>query len=350
MTIKDDLPSFFETNENTVKIKALPQISCEAGYNVIPKKRGQFYLENINIRYTGVLNLCVKQVTFSKKECIKVYPSFKDLRRYSFAAIKKNNLLHGNKKSLEHIQGTEFESLREYQYGDDYRKINWMATARFNKLVVNSYETEKNQQIFILIDSSRVMNQEIENIKKLDYAINSAFLLAEIALQKGDNTGLMVFDEKVRRYISPGKGRHQFNLIAENLYNIEGNLVSADYEGALIHFLSKQKRRSLLCIFTELFNENEAKRLIKALRELVFVHVPLIVSIEDTRLTDMTTKSLITSEDVFISTAAGKIIEDRKKVRELFQKAGIACVEAPPDKLSISVINKYLAMKTAMKI
>jgi uncharacterized protein (DUF58 family) len=263
--------------------------------------------------------------------------------------IKKANLIDGMKKNKFYGIGTEFETLREYSTGDDYRKINWMATARRNKYIVNTYEPEKNQQVYILLDSSRVMNSEINNIKKLDYSINSSLLLADIALKKGDKTGLMVFDSQIRRFVNPGKGTGHFNLLANNLYNVTENIVTADYNNALVYLCNKQKRRTLLCIFTEIFNIDEAKSLVKALSTYARRHVPLLITIKDMRLYENVHAKISEENDIYIKGAALKLIDDREKIMKIFNQAGIATIDVPPDKLSVEVVNKYMTMKATMK-
>ena len=261
ITFRDDVPEGIKVQNPMVNLIAPPHLDSMVQYNVIPVKRGQFIFGDISARYTGVLGLCTRTVRFPCEHAYKVYPNLRDLRRLSLAAINKSQLIYGFRKTRAYSAGTEFESLREYNRDDDYRKINWMATARENKLIVNNYQPERNQQVFIILDSSRVMNSEINSIKKLDYAVNSAFLLANTAVKKGDSTGLMVFDSTVRRFIKPGKGSSQFQLIAEQLYNIEENLVTADYTGALLYLNGRQNKRSLLCIFTDLFSPMEALEL-----------------------------------------------------------------------------------------
>jgi len=350
MTFRDEVPEYFDVKEEFVRIISLPHVECQGKYYVIPLKRGEFTFGKVHCRYRGVLKLCLKSAVFDLDGNYKVYPDLKDMRKFSLSTLKKSQMIYGMKKTKAYGIGTEFESLREYSEGDDYRKVNWMATARSNKLIVNTYEPEKNQQIFILLDSSRVMNSEIKNIKKLDYAINSAFLLADTALKKGDNTGLMVFDSEVKRFIKPGKGLGQFQLIAENLYNVQENFVSADYRGALAYLNEYQKRRSLLCIFTELFNADEALRMAAALKSIARRHIPLIITIKDMRLYDMANSDIKELNDVYNKSAAIKLADEREKVKKIFFESGIACLDIPPDKLSMEVVNKYLSMKSMMQI
>lgn len=346
----DEVPEYMELKKRIVKIKVLPHFENSGSYVVLPQKRGEYTFGKVHIRYHGVLRLCSKKGIYDITKSYKVYPNLKDLSRYGLAAIKKSQLIQGIKKHKSYGTGTEFESLKEYDEGDDYRKINWLASARLKKLIVNTYEPEKNQQVMIMLDSSRVMNSEINYIKKLDYSINAAFLLADVVIKKGDNVGVMVFDSQVKRYIKPGKGLGHFQLLADNLYNVEENFVSADYEGALTYLTKNQSRRCLICIFTELFSVDEAVSLASALKNIAKNHVPLLVTIKDMRLYDMAGSEVKSTEDIFTKAASMKLIEEREKIQRVFIDSGIAVLDVPPDKLSIEVVNKYLTMKSMMQI
>ncbi len=350
MELTDEVPMFFKLKDSVVRIKAEPHDSTEGSYAIVPEKRGEYLFGRIHCRYKGLLRLCVRTLRVDAAKHYKVYPNLKDLRKYNIAALKKSQLMLGNKRTKVYGSGTEFESLKEYSEGDDYRKINWMSTARAGKLMVNTYQPEKNQQIFVLLDCSRVMNSEINYIKKLDYAINSSFLLADFAIRRGDNTGLLVFDSNVRRYVKPGKGMKHFQLIADNLYNVEENFVTADYAGALTYLNEHRKRRSLLCIFTELFNVDEAVRMIAALKGVAGNHIPLVITIRDMRIYDMVNSEIHETRDLYDKTAAIRLIEEREKIKRLFNESGIACMDVPPDQLNIEVLNKYIAMKSMMQI
>ena len=346
----DDVPLYFKYKKEVVNVRVLPFNESSGEYYVFPIKRGEYTFGNVHARYNGLLKLCIKKKICDLKEKFKVYPNIKDLRKYTLAAIKKNQLIHGSKKTRNFGIGTEFENLRDYNTDDEYRKINWMATARLNKLIVNTYEPERNQQIFIMLDSSRVMNSEINNVKKLDYAINSAFVLAEFIIKKNDNVGLLVFDSNVRRFVKPGKGMNQFRILAENLYNVEENIVSADYKKALTYLNSQHKRRSLLCIFTDLFNVEDASSLVNSLKTISKRHIPLVISIKDMRLYKIASDVAKGENNIFLKASAMKIIEEREKIKRIFLNTGIASIDIPPDKLSIEALNKYISMKATMKI
>lgn len=345
----DEIPDSFHVEQKKLSMELKPFGETKGKYQVVPVKRGEYELGTLYMKYRSVLGLHYRVYRFPLHQRCKVYPNIKDLRRFSLSGIKKTEQ-SGLKYAKGFNLGTEFESLREYSQGDDYRKINWNASARVNKLIVNEFQPEKNQTIFILIDSSRVMNSEINHIKKLDYAINSAFVLSEIALKKEDNIGLLIFDREIRRYVKPGKGTAHFKLLADTMYSIQENMVTSDYENALKYMNKQYGRRSLLCIFTELFNQEEALQIIKAVRGIAHKHVPLIISIRDTRLNEMTETQLKSTEDVYLKAAAMSILNEREKVKKAFQRSGIHCIDVPPDRLSLEVVNTYLEMKAKLLI
>ncbi len=342
---RDEIPQHFTAEKTTVKAYACKYSFGEAKYHVVPRKRGQFIFGCIHARYDGVLKLCKKFCRFETSMKCKVYPNLKDLNRCSLDAVSRLWLHDPSRRIKAYAMGTEFESLKEYTEGDDYRKINWMATARANKLIVNNYEPEKNQQVLILMDCSRVMNPEINGIKKLDYAVNSAFVLADSIIRSGDNAGLVVFDDKVRRFIKPGKGQEQFRLICESLYDVRENFVTADYEGVLSFINLHQKRRSLLCFFTEMFNCDEAARFAAALVKSASRHVPLIISIRDERVYKAAFMNIRSSDELFLKCAAIRLVNERENALKVLRSYGIACIDTAPDKLSMEVIKQYLKMK-----
>lgn len=347
--VADEIPEYIESSDLNMEIIVNGFSDAKASYYVIPRKRGEYIFGNVHVKYSGILKLCSKYYRCESTESYKVYPNMRDLSRVDFRDLKKALVVDGVLRNKVYGIGTEFESLREYNIDDDYRKLNWMATARSNKLIVNNYDPEKNQHIYILMDSSRVMNSEINYIKKLDYAINASLMLAEFALKKGDLTGLLVFDSEIRRHVKPNKGIKHFQSIADSLYNIKEEFVSADYNMAMSYLYKNQRKRGLLCIFTELTNIEETKKIIKALKVYSAGYSPLVITIKDTGLNKILTKNIKDSDDVFDKIAADKFVQERQKMKKMLSASNIPCIDVEPDKLSIAIINKYLGMKSSMK-
>ena len=143
-----------------------------------------------------------------------------DMRNKNLIIASRKKLTVGLQKIRRLGIGTEFESIRDYTPADDYRHINWNVTAREGRLFVNQYEPERNRHIYLMIDASRVMAEEIGGISRLDYAVNTAFLVAETILYRGDNIGLIAFDNEIRRVVKTGKGMPHFQKLADSMYNI----------------------------------------------------------------------------------------------------------------------------------
>jgi uncharacterized protein (DUF58 family) len=346
LEILDEIPEFFTFKREIIELTCEKKSENFVNYIVYPKKRGNYKFGNIHIRFEGVLGLCKKQFIYEMEKEYKVYPNIRDLTKYGLKFLDKNSFFEGIKKH-KHFHGeSEFDSLREYSIGDDTRKINWKASARLSKLVVNNFEDDKNQQVIVLIDTSRGMNSEIGELKKLDYVVNASFLLTDIAIRKGDKVGCLVFDSKIRKYIPIGKGQAHFKHISDKIYDISENIVSANYDIAFEYLNSVNRKRSLLCIFTEIFDLEEAKEIIYSISQNAKNYVPIIFTIRDENAIKMASKDIKNIDDIYEKSTALKFLEERKKILDLFKKSSILCIDISPDKLSAQVINSYLALKS----
>ena len=103
-------------------------------------------------------------------------------------------------------EGTDYERLREYLPDDEYRRIDWKATARRRRPVTIEYQTERSQNVIAVVDTGRMMQSPVAEIAKLDYVINAVLLLAYVATGKGDKVGMMTFADDVSHYLSPRAG------------------------------------------------------------------------------------------------------------------------------------------------
>jgi len=313
-------------------------------YVTIPAKRGSFAFSNIYLRYGGILGLCMKYAKVPAHTEFKVYPNVRDLSKYRIMMQRSRLLPEGDKTIRQYGMGAEFESLRPYVEGDDYRKINWTATARENKFIVNQYQIERNQPVYVLLDTGRPMSYSVNGFKKLDYAINAALILADIANQQGDKAGLMVFDSSVKSHISPGQGASHRNLLMETLYHVEDNRSTADYEGAFRTLCERQKRRSLVFIFTDFEILEEAEELISHMAILKRRHMPIVVFMANESLSNMTTSPTITPFDQVLKNTANEFMEERKTIFRTLALMGIPNVESTAENFAVAAVNRYVQL------
>lgn len=314
-------------------------------YTILPKKRGLFKLDTIHIAYLSRYKLLYKYKTEDLPMDIKVYPDLKDLRKYRLMVIN-GNLMRGEKKIWnKRGEGLEFESLKEYVSGDPYNKINWKATARENKPITNQYEIEKNQDVIAVIDSGKAMSYEVRGYKKLDLAINTALILSDITNATGDKSGLMVFNREVQQYVKPSSGSAHRNKLMEALYTVEYSRDMSDFSIAFTHLSSYQKKRSIICIFTEFETMDEAEEYVKILPLISKRHLVMLFMMTKEKVIALTEGEKTENKDIFIKGAALEILNERKRILGLLRRSGIMCIECTPETLTTEVINRYIMLK-----
>src|SRR5262245_40620555 len=201
--LRDEYPYQFVADAVTLAGAIAPYDIYEARYHVKPLQRGDYRFGDINIRYTSTLKTFVRQARYPAEAQVKVYPNVLDVRKYDLLARKGLLFELGLRAARVYGAGTEFERLREYNTDDEFRRINWKATARRGKPIAAEFETERSQYIVSLIDTGRLMRPPIADLAKLDYAINTALLLSYVATLKGDHVGLLTFADDVRTYLAP---------------------------------------------------------------------------------------------------------------------------------------------------
>ncbi|MCL2356509.1 MAG: DUF58 domain-containing protein [Defluviitaleaceae bacterium] len=342
---KDERVRHFNLPDNIAPTRWVsPREESSFIYDVVPSKRGSFAFKQIFLRWTGLLGLCVKYAKFSCSIEYKVYPNVRDLSMYRLMLQKNRLLPQGDKNIKNYGMGYEFESLRPYVEGDDYRRINWRATARESKLIVNKYQIERNQPVYILLDIGRPMSYPVGGYKKLDYAINAALILADIVNQSGDKAGLMVFDSGVQSHIAPGQGAAHRNQLMETLYHVEDNRRSADFGGAFRALCDKQKRRSLVFIFTDFELPEEATELISQILYLKKRHLPIIVFMENESLNKMADAPARTKNDKILRDTAREFQAERRGIFRKLSAMGIPNVESKAEEFAAAAVNRYIQL------
>jgi uncharacterized protein (DUF58 family) len=342
ITIRDSIPESFETDKEKITFKADAEESKTVLYKVKPRKRGEYTFLDLHFRYTGVLGLCVKSKTFNITGNVRVYPNLEDMRNKNLIIASRKKLTAGLQKIRRLGIGTEFESIRDYTPADDYRHINWDVTAREGRLFVNQYEPERNQHIYLMIDTGRVMAEEIGGISRLDYAVNTAFLVAETILYRGDNIGLITFDSEIHRLVKTGKGMRHFQKLADSMYNIEVNEAAADYDEAFSTLQKTQNRRSLVLLFTNPTGIEHAREIVMAWQSYAPGHKVILLTIENPVLANEAGKKINKPDDAFIKSAAIKLLDDRRRTFSIMEMSGMPVLESSPDSFVIDAVNRSL--------
>lgn len=280
----DELPFQFQKRDTLFQAQIPKGRTHIILYTLRPTKRGSYSFGAINVFAMGPLRLVKRRYRFAQDQEVPVYPSFVQMRQYELMAV--SNRLHevGVKKVRRMGHSSEFEQVRPYVAGDDQRTINWKATARKADLMVNSYQDEKSQQVYCLIDKGRVMQMPFEELTLLDYAINASLVISNIALKKQDKAGVITFSDKISNILPAQRKENQLRRILELLYNQKTLYQETDYERLYTTVRHSLKQRSLLLLFTNFETLNGAERQLPYLRALARHHLLVVIFFENTEI------------------------------------------------------------------
>jgi uncharacterized protein (DUF58 family) len=349
-TVRDEPPELFKIGTRIMNGEVASRGTWESTYYVRPLRRGDYQFGDLTLRWLSPMGLVTRQAKVAAREPVKVYPNLLDVRRYDLL-LKRNRLQEmGLRTTRQFGEGTEFERLREYLPDDEYRRINWKATARRNFPVTTEYQTERSQQVIAVLDVGRMMQSPVADIAKLDYVVNAVLLLTYVATGKGDRVGMMSFADDVMHYLGPRQGRGQFYRMLELLYAVEPQPVEPDYRKALAYLAVKQRRRALVVVFTDLTGGASLNSLVAQMSMLARSSLPLLVTISDPDVVDASQKKPNDSLGVYQRAAANQLLDERRVVLDSLRQRGVLTLDVPANQLSMSVINRYLELKGKMQL
>lgn len=344
-SIRDEPPDEFRVDQRIFSGVIAPRQAWSATYHLMPFRRGDYMIGDLNLRWTGPLGLVVRQGKLKAESRVKVYPNMVDVHRYDLL-MRRNRLQElGLRNTRIYGEGSEFERLREYLPDDEFRRINWKATARRNRPVTVEYQTERSQNIVTLVDTGRLMQSPVARVAKLDYVINAVLLLGYVASGMGDKVGLMTFADDVQQYLAPRQGRGQFYRMLEILYAVKSQPIEPDYRRALSYLAVKHRKRSLIVIFTDLSGGITMNSLISHVSILARHNLPLVVTISDPDVVAASRQMPTDSLTVYQRAAAAHLLDERQVALDTLRQHGVLTLDVPANRLSWSVINRYLELK-----
>lgn len=343
--IIDEIPFQFQKRDFLI------QKTIDAGKNVFfqyilePKERGEFSFGNLNVFASSIIGFVAKKYTFQKDVVLPSYPSFIHLRKYELMALQNEFLLGGIKKIRKLGHTMEFEQIKEYVQGDDVRTINWKATSKQNKLMVNQFQDEKSQRIFMLIDKGRTMQMPFNGLSLLDYSINATMALSHIILKKGDRAGIMTFAKKTENKIPADHKSGQLKKISEALYNLQTNFFESDFGRLYQDVKYSIGQRSLVLLFTNFETLDAVNRQMKYLRGIAKNHLLVVVFFKNSELQKIIQSNPESMQEIYDEIIAEKFEFEKKLIIQELRKHGIYTVYTLPENLNVEVINKYLEIK-----
>ncbi|MBC7902630.1 MAG: DUF58 domain-containing protein [Gemmatimonadaceae bacterium] len=346
----DEIPFQFQKRDIWFKTDLAPRQEKKISYVLKPRKRGTYAFGRVNVFARTRLGLIVRRFHFDDNAEVPVYPSYLQMRKYQLLAIS-NRLSEAGIKKIRRIgQSTEFEQIKDYVQGDDYRTVNWKATARKGQLMVNHFTDEKSQQIYCVINKGRMMKMPFEGLSLLDYAINASLVLSNVALLKQDKAGLITFSEEIGSFLPADKRATQMNKVLEILYNQKTRYLESDFEKLYTLIRNRITQRSLVVLFTNFESMSSLSRELPYLRKIAKYHLLLVVFFENTEVKELIEKDAETVEEVYTKTIAEKFAMEKKMIVKELHKYGILSILTAPKNVTVNTVNKYLEIKMRQAI
>ncbi len=343
--IIDEIPFQFQKRDFLIERKLGTQKNVLLEYILEPKERGEYSFGNLNIFVSSKAGFVSRRFTFQKNATLPTYPSFIHLRKYELMALQNEFLFGGIKKIRKLGHTMEFEQIKEYVPGDDVRTINWKATSKRNHLMVNQFQDEKSQRIYMLIDKGRTMQMPFNGLSLLDYSINATMALSHIILKKYDKAGMMTFAKKTENKVAAENKSGQLRKISEALYNVQTNFYESDFSRLYQDVKFSLGQRSLILLFTNFETLDAVNRQMKYLRGIAKNHLLVVVFFKNAELQQLIHHHPENMQEVYDEIIAEKFEFEKKLIIQELRKYGIFSVYTLPENLSIEVINKYLEIK-----
>ena len=344
-SLTDEQPEQLQVRDQSIPFTLAPGGIQELTYPVRALSRGEYTFGYSNVFLQTRWKLAERRVQGGEEQMVPVYPSVIQMK--NFALHGQTTVLSTGRRRLRRLtKSYEFDQIKEYVTGDDYRSINWKATGRRNELMVNQYEEERAQRIYCVIDKGRTMLMPFNGLSLLDYAINATLALSNVILKREDRAGLITFSDKIGNVLPADSKPDQLRRILETLYRQEEREKESNYD--LLYYSSRRLMggRSLILLFSNFESNYALDRVLPGLRRISKAHQLVVVLFENTEVADLLTERVADVEDVYLHNTARRYLQERQLMAARLRQNGVQVVLTRPEALTGAVINKYLELKS----
>lgn len=327
------------------EVTAAPGREASFDYDVTGAERGDTAMGPAIVRYRTAWQIATRWATAPIEQTVRVYPNLREAEAQTLLVVRSKQVAIERRRARERGAGREFESLREYQDGDEPRDICWTATARRGHLVTKRYQPERSQAVWILIDAGRLLRARVQRHSKLDYGANSALALAQVAMLSGDRVGLLAYGRRMQQRVAPGRGSAHLRSIVEALAAVRAEAVEADHTAAASTLMTLQHRRSLVVWLTDVAETAGLPEVIESSRRMVPRHVVMIGLTREPDLASLAESRPASHETLYRVMAAQQMRERREELLHGLRERGIFTLELPPGELGAGLVDRYLSVK-----
>jgi uncharacterized protein (DUF58 family) len=350
LVVRDDPPRAFPAEPTLLGVTVPARGRARAAYRLLPTERGNFAFGDVWLRGRGPLGLAFVDRAVPAAEAVQVYPNLLEVRRYE--ALVRTTLVRAGGYRSKRLPGAgrEFSHYRDYSPDDDYRHVSWKATARRHKPITAVHESEHSQDVIFCLDIGRMMAARVGALSKLDHAINAVLMLTHVSQTFQDNLGLLVFSHTVHLYLPPGKGRAQHARFLQALYGVKPALCYVNYREAFAHLIARHPKRALTMVFTDLLDSVVSRDYLEAAALLRRFHLPLTLAVADVPLRELAARRPDDAEQMYKILVARDLLQGRAELLRNLERQGVLVLDTVPDRLTVDAVNRYLALKTGVRM
>jgi len=341
----DDVPAEMRSDLAEVELAAPAGWKGCASYTICPRQRGDIRAGKTYLRYRTVLEICERWCVADLRQMVRIFPNLEEVRRQTIYLTRSRQIELEKRLLRQRGMGREFESLREYQDGDEFRDVCWTASARRGKLVTKLHQMERSQPVWIVLDAGRLLRARVEQLSKLDYATNAALGLAQLATYSGDRVALLAYGRRPQCRVPLGRGASHLRRILDRLALVEAEIAEADHLRAAGMLLASQKRRALVVWITDLAETAMTPEVVEGAGRLLSRHLVLFMVIGQPDLGRMALRRPESPQQMFESVAAIDMVQRRELLLAKLRERGALAMEITPNQLSAAVLNHYLTVK-----
>jgi uncharacterized protein (DUF58 family) len=344
VSLTDDLPAEAVASDLPATVRLPARGRATVTYHLRPSLRGAHALGAHHVRYPSPLGLWLRQLRLPAEDAVKVFPDVKAVRTYELLARQNREAALVRAVRLRGGE-SEFERLREHVKDDEFRTIDWKATARRQRLISREYQQERNQSIVCMVDCGRLMTTESGGLSHLDHALNAVLMMSHVAARSGDHVGLIAYDTKVRAFVPPGGGARATQRVIQSTYDLHPTMVEPDHRAAFDFLSRRVRRRALVILFTQVIDDVAAGSVLRLMRGISSRHLPLCALFRDGALDAMVDSPPAGIDDLYRRGAAAEAILWRDRLVRDLKAGGALVLHTLPNRLTPALVNRYLEVK-----
>ena len=246
-----DFPPEIEVEEEEVRLELPANAAVTLALPITPVRRGRFVIERMAMETPSAAGLWNIRKTLALSAELRAYPDLLS-ERQNLAPIFLHRGNTGARPIRQVGKGRDFEQLRDYIVGDSVDDVHWKATAKRGRPVTKVFQVERTQEVYVVLDASRLSARLAGGLPILERYINCALILCLAAGQRSDLFGLTIFTDKVQNFIRAKNGKSHYDLCRDTLYRLQSARVTPDFNDLFTFLRLRLRRRALLVFLTAL--------------------------------------------------------------------------------------------------